>query len=160
VSQVKTAEQLGRAIPPPRAKHGANNDTNSQKAPRGDDEDSEQQIFEELLTKYSTAICTSEQLESLDIPARKFLMGQWMREGDLGFVFGERGSGKTWLVDAIATHLSTGKALDDWAAPEARDVLLIDGEMPLDSARDRASISSDLFRRFRLVCAYERLAPL
>jgi RecA-family ATPase len=100
-------------------------------------EDSEQRIFEELLEKYSTAICTSEQLESLEIPSRQFLMRQWIREGDLGFVFGERGSGKTWFIDAIATHLSTGRDLDNWAAREAADVLLIDGEMPLDAARDR-----------------------
>jgi hypothetical protein len=66
------------------------------------------QLFRELVEKYSSAICTSKDLKSLNIPPRQHLMGQWMREGDLGFVFGERGSGKTWFVDAIATHLSAG----------------------------------------------------
>jgi hypothetical protein len=99
--------------------------------------DHEEALFEELLSKYESAICTAQQLEGLDIPTRKFLIGHWMREGDLGFVFGDRGSGKTWFVDALATHLSAGLDLFDWAVPEATDVLLIDGEMPLDAARDR-----------------------
>jgi AAA domain len=100
-------------------------------------EASEEELFNELLQKYESAICTAHQLEGLDIPARKFLIGRWMREGDLGFVFGERGSGKTWLVDALATHLSAGRDLFDWTVLEAADVLLVDGEMPLDAARDR-----------------------
>jgi hypothetical protein len=95
------------------------------------------QVFTELLEKYSVAICTSKDLESLNIPAREFLMGKWMREGDLGFVFGERGSGKTWFIDALATHLSAARNLFDWNVPKPADVLLIDGEMPLDAARDR-----------------------
>jgi hypothetical protein len=95
------------------------------------------QLFAELLQKYSAAICTSKDLESLDIPAREFLMGKWMREGDLGFVFGERGSGKTWFIGAVATHLSAGRDLFEWNVPKAGNVLLIDGEMPLDAARDR-----------------------
>jgi AAA domain len=95
------------------------------------------QLFTELLEKYSAAICTSQDLESLNIPAREFLMGKWMREGDLGFVFGERGSGKTWFIDALATHLSVGRDLSDWNVPKPVHVLLIDGEMPLDTARDR-----------------------
>jgi hypothetical protein len=99
-------------------------------------ENPDEQIFDELLAKYTAAIFTAKELESLDIPTRQTLMGNWMREGDLGFVFGERGSGKTWFVDAIATHLSVGRQLSDWAVPAPIDVLLI-GEMPLDAARDR-----------------------
>lgn len=64
-------------------------------------------------------------------------MGKWMREGDLGFVFGERGSGKTWFIDVVATHLSAGRDLFEWNVPKAAHVLLVDGEMPLDAARDR-----------------------
>jgi putative DNA primase/helicase len=103
---------------------------------QNDVEDSDQ-LFQELVKKYSSAICTSKDLESLNIPARQRLMGEWMREGDLGFVFGERGSGKTWFVDAVATHLSAGRQLAEWSVPTPVDVLLVDGEMPLDATRDR-----------------------
>jgi hypothetical protein len=97
----------------------------------------EDRLFDELLTKYTKAVCTSEQLEGIDIPPRKFLVGQWMREGDSGFVFGERGSGKTWLIDAIATHVSTGRELHGWHVPESVNVLLVDGEMPIEDSRNR-----------------------
>jgi hypothetical protein len=100
-------------------------------------EDRENKLIEELLQKYEAALHTSAQLETLDIPKRKFLLGSWMREADLGFVFGERGAGKTYLIDSIATHLTSGLALDEWAVPEPVGVLLVDGEMPLDDHRDR-----------------------
>jgi hypothetical protein len=103
----------------------------------GDRTPSEDELFDELLKKYSAAICTSEQLESIDLPPRNKLVGSWLYEGDLGFVYGERGSGKTWFVDALATHLSTGSELHGWDVPEKADVLLVDGEMPIDAARDR-----------------------
>src|SRR5260221_10733336 len=92
----------------------------------GDRTPSENELFDELLKKYSSAICTSEQLEKIDLPSRNKLVGSWLYEGDLGFVYGERGSGKTWFVDALATHLSTGNELHGWNVPEKADVLLVD----------------------------------
>jgi RecA-family ATPase len=100
-------------------------------------EDPEKEFIDALAQKYEAALHTSEQLETLEIPKRRFLLGNWMREGDLGFVFGERGAGKTFLVDALVTYLSAGKALAEWAVPEPVSVLLVDGEMPLDAHRDR-----------------------
>jgi AAA domain len=143
-------------IPIPEQRHGANSDTDVPEAHYGADEDPDQRIFEELLEKYSAAICTSQELEGLDIPSRKFLMGQWMREGDLGFVFGERGSGKTWFVDAISTHLSAGRDLHVWAVPQPVGVLLLDGEMPLDAARDRLKGMSPKNSRLHIL-HHERL---
>jgi RecA-family ATPase len=101
------------------------------------DEEREQQLFNELLVRYEAAVCTSEQLATMDIAPRKFLMGHWMREGDLGFVYGWRGSGKTWFVNAIGTRIATGKDLEDWTVPEASAVLHVDGEMPFDDAKAR-----------------------
>jgi len=103
----------------------------------GDHAPNEDELFDELLRKYSSAVCTSEQLETIDLPSRNKLVGSWLYEGDLGFVYGERGSGKTWFVDALATYLSTGQELHGWEVPQKANVLLIDGEMPVDAARDR-----------------------
>jgi len=99
--------------------------------------DDEQRTFEELLTKYQAAICTSEDLETLSIKPREPLIGDWMREGDLGFVWGERGGGKTWFANALMTYLSTGQELFGWNVPRSVDVMFVDGEMPADAARDR-----------------------
>jgi RecA-family ATPase len=93
----------------------------------------------ELFGKYRAAIKTVTDLESLQIPPRAELLGHWLREGDLGFIYGERGIGKTWLVCAIASCVSSGCDLDTWQAHGSFPVLYIDGEMPLDLTRDRLS---------------------
>ena len=92
----------------------------------------EEQLFEEFLAKYRSAVCTELELENKDVKTRQRLMGNWMKEGDLGFIHGERGSGKTWLVTGIAGALSTGRDLDNWQVPSSVNVFLIDGEMPID----------------------------
>lgn len=73
----------------------------------------------------------------MKIPERKRLVGDWFREGDLGFIFAPRGVGKTWLAHALVAHLSAAKDLDAWPVPEALRVCLLDGEMPLDGVQDR-----------------------
>jgi hypothetical protein len=90
-----------------------------------------------LFKNYQVALRTSAQLESVEIPPRDKLLGDWLREGDLGFIYGERGIGKTWLVCAIATCVSADLDLDSWQAHGSFPVLYIDGEMPLDLTRDR-----------------------
>ena len=126
--RVQTAEEVKRTI-------AGTNGTEPQKELTT--EELEQRLFDELLQKYDAATCSSSELEALDIPARQPLIGKWLREGDLGFVFGVRGGGKTWFINALATHLSTGRDLFDWVVPALTGVLVIDGEMPLDSSRDR-----------------------
>jgi hypothetical protein len=99
--------------------------------------DPDQKLFQELLTKYRAALLTSAQLETAPIKSRPQLLGEWFWEGDLGFIYGERGIGKTWFVDGLAVHLSIGTDFDSWPVPKAVPVLYIDGEMPEDSTRDR-----------------------
>ena len=91
----------------------------------------------ELFKHYQAALRTSAQLETIAIPPRDKLLGDWLREGDLGFIYGERGIGKTWLVCAIAASVSAGHDLDSWGNHGSFPVLYIDGEMPLDLTRDR-----------------------
>jgi DNA-binding transcriptional ArsR family regulator len=97
----------------------------------------EEKIFNELLTKYHSAVCTFKEMQSKNIPDPRPLMGPWFNEGDFGMVFGKRGSGKTWLVDMIAAYLSAGRGLEGWHVPNAVNVLYVDGEMTATAARDR-----------------------
>jgi AAA domain len=102
-----------------------------------DDEERAVKFFKELLAKYNAAVVTSEELENVNIEPRAKLLGEWLREGDLGFIYGERGSGKTWLVAGIATSVSAGTNLDTWESHGLFPVLYVDGEMPIDLTRDR-----------------------
>jgi KaiC/GvpD/RAD55 family RecA-like ATPase len=85
----------------------------------------------------SSAILPADDLEKMVIKPRDNLCGTWFRQGDLGFIFGERGLGKTWLALDIARGLAEGRNVGPWRVPGTRRVLYVDGEMPLDSIRDR-----------------------
>src|SRR6202007_2331269 len=43
-------------------------------------------------------MCSSEQLAGINIAPRKQIAGDYMYEGDLGFIFAQRGLGKTMLA--------------------------------------------------------------
>lgn len=88
----------------------------------------------ELLAK---ATCTSSGLAQLNVPKREGILGEWFKEGDLGFIFGTRGLGKTWLAMLLARRIAEGGSMADWKVYKPRRVLYVDGEMALDSIRER-----------------------
>jgi hypothetical protein len=116
---------------------GLGDELRKNRAAQDQDEEREARLLNELLSKYDAAIRTSKQLQSAEIKPRNKILGDWLREGDLGFIYGLRGAGKSWLVDAIATRVSTGTDLDSWQSHGALPVLYVDGEMPEDLTRDR-----------------------
>lgn len=85
----------------------------------------------------TAGMMAADELDSAQIPKRENLCGTWFRQGDLGFIFGPRGLGKTWLGLDLARGLSEGRPVGPWPIPTARRVLYIDGEMPFDGIRDR-----------------------
>ncbi len=85
---------------------------------------------------FDSAIISSTELAGMTIQPRKCLIGHWFREGDLGFIFGKRGLGKTWLAVTAARHLAEGEQLWEWAVQKSK-VLYVDGEMPLEAIKDR-----------------------
>ena len=78
------------------------------------EESHDEKVFRELLRQYEDALLTSKALQGAPIEPRAKMLGEWLREGDLGFIYGERGIGKTWLAGAIAVHVSIGTDLDTW----------------------------------------------
>lgn len=74
---------------------------------------------------------------NMEIPERPRLVGDWFREGDLGFIFAPRGVGKTWFAHMIAACLTAGRDLDSWSVPGSARVCLLDGEMPPGDVQDR-----------------------
>ena len=88
---------------------------------------------------YSAAILSACDLNAMDIPKRPALLGSWMREGDIGFVFAARGIGKTWLSLLTGNAVAEGAKLGEWEAGESpRTVLYVDGEMSLADSQFRA----------------------
>jgi AAA domain len=93
--------------------------------------------FEELLVKYQAAAFLDSELSRVTIVPRVEMVGKWMKEGDLGFVYGLRGSGKTWFINFITQHLGAGKSLHNWVIPNACNIVYVDGEMPAEDAKKR-----------------------
>jgi hypothetical protein len=86
---------------------------------------------------FSSSILTASELDALVIPPRESLVGTWWFTGALGFLFGPRGLGKTWLAVHLARCLAEGRDCGPWKIAKKRNVLYVDGEMPLAALRDQ-----------------------
>jgi hypothetical protein len=50
----------------------------------------------------------------MEIKPREPMIGDWLKEGDLGFIFAVRGVGKTWFGMDLARALADGKNFGPW----------------------------------------------
>jgi putative DNA primase/helicase len=96
---------------------------------------------------------------NLSVPAREMLLAPILPERSLGMLYAPRGLGKSWLALSIGLSVAAGQPLLRWSAPRQRNVLLIDGEMPLVSLQERlkaisVGLGSDIPNdRFRILAA-------
>jgi putative DNA primase/helicase len=74
---------------------------------------------------------------SLDIPPREMLVDPILPERSLAMLYAPRGLGKSWLALSIGLTVASGQPLLRWIAPRQRNVLYVDGEMPLVSLQER-----------------------
>ena len=96
-----------------------------------------------LLADFDKATCPAGKLAEIEIPPRAPIVGNWLMEGDLGFIYGVRGLGKTWLAMLLGRRIAEGVTIGDWTVHQPRKVLYVDGEMPFDGIRERdAALSS------------------
>src|SRR5438270_9428705 len=85
----------------------------------------------------ATCILSEEELDTLVLSERRPLLGEWFKAGDLGYIFGKRGNGKTWIGQLIARALVEGGNCGPWKAHTPCRVMYVDGEMPPDQLRSR-----------------------
>ena len=99
--------------------------------------DTPQSLAPDGVSPFLDAVLSIDGLDELDLPQRENYCGTWFRQGDLGFIFGMRGLGKTWLAMDLARSLAEGRSIGPWPVSAPRRVLYVDGEMPLDGLRER-----------------------
>lgn len=80
---------------------------------------------------------TVEELMAMKIPDRPCVVAPWLREKNLAMLHAWRGVGKTWFMLALALAAATGTEFLGWTLPAPRQVLLVDGEMPIKDLRER-----------------------
>jgi putative DNA primase/helicase len=73
----------------------------------------------------------------LDIPPREMLLAPILPERSLAMLYAPRGLGKSWLALSMGLAVACGAPLLRWSAPRQRNVLYVDGEMPLVSLQER-----------------------
>jgi putative DNA primase/helicase len=96
---------------------------------------------------------------NIDVPPREMLLSPILPERSLAMLYAPRGVGKSWLGLSIGLAVAAGESLLRWSAPRKRNVLYIDGEMPLVSLQERLKEISAGFGRdipndgFRILAA-------
>lgn len=124
-----------------RWKAGSQVGTDRSSGPRPVDEDTIHEGAGENKPSLRDALISSCDLIARALPPRPKILGQWLREGDLGYVFAPRGHGKTWLAMLIGNAISSGTSLGEWAAGETpRRVVYFDAEMNLPDVQARAKL--------------------
>jgi AAA domain len=94
----------------------------------------------EWLGLLDQAVKSPGALASINMPLREPIIGNWFKQGDLGFIYGPRGLGKTWLGMFLARKCAEGASLgglSEWNVYSPRRVLYVDGEMAMDEIRER-----------------------
>jgi hypothetical protein len=93
----------------------------------------------DLLEAFREASIPSTLLGELGIPPRVKLVGEWLCEADLTFVFARPGIGKTWVSLGLAAAIVGKVQFGPWQVHQNAPVLYIDGEMPCESIDSRIS---------------------
>jgi putative DNA primase/helicase len=92
------------------------------------------------LQRFNKAASTPTGLNAISVPPCQPIIGSWFKQGDLGFIHGPRGLGKTWLAMVLARKCAEGSnfgGLPEWHIHAPRRVLYVDGEMSMDGIRER-----------------------
>ena len=74
---------------------------------------------------------------NLEVPAREMLLSPILPERSLAMLYAPRGVGKSWLGLSMGLAVAAGESLLRWSPPRQRNVLYVDGEMPLVSLQER-----------------------
>jgi len=82
-------------------------------------------------------VLSASDVFNMKRPPLKFILRPWLKEKDLGLLVGEAGVSKTWLMLGTACSIALGKPFLGWEPERARRVLLVDGEMAIESMRRR-----------------------
>lgn len=102
-------------------------------------QDEEAAAQERRFEAFTKATVKGSELLKIEIPPRQIIIKDWLKEGDLGFIFAYRGSGKTWLALMLMSALAEGLVCGPWPVHDEKSwpVLYVDGEMPVDDIRSR-----------------------
>lgn len=92
---------------------------------------------------FHKSIISAKELVQTNIPPREQITSPFFCVRDLGFIFGVRGEGKSWIAMMMARAIASSDSLHSWEVTKARRVLFVDGEMPVESIKERQEALGD-----------------
>jgi len=93
---------------------------------------------------------TVDQFMGTSFPERRSIIGDWFFEGDLGFVYADRGVGKTMLGLSLARLATKGGEVGPWKSVGNINTIFVDGEMQNELTKERFR-ELDLLQNDRLL---------
>jgi hypothetical protein len=90
-----------------------------------------------LFEAFSAGAIPFTKLREIGIPPRRRIVGDWLCEADLCFVYAPRGLGKTWFSLGLASAIVGKATFGPWPVHDHAPVLYVDGEMPVESIEQR-----------------------
>jgi RecA-family ATPase len=91
----------------------------------------------EKVKRYVDLIWRADKFVARPIPERTWLLEGAIPHPSLGLLYAFRGKGKTYTALDLSIALANGKRWMHWDNKKPREVLYIDGEMPLGDLRSR-----------------------
>lgn len=82
-------------------------------------------------------VLTGHELLTMVLPPRETVLSPWLPSKGLAMVYGPRGIGKTHISLGAAYAIASGGTFLRWQAAKPRRVLLLDGEMPAVTLKER-----------------------
>jgi AAA domain/Helix-turn-helix domain of resolvase len=110
--------------------HGTNGDTPKDQPDRETEDAMDARANAQSSTLPRVSAIDLEGFLKMKIPPRSMMLTPWLPVQGLAMIYAPRGTGKTRMAHGIAHAIATGSGFLRWTAPQARRVLLLDGEMP------------------------------
>lgn len=95
------------------------------------------QKAKKVIQPLSAMIVSALQLAEMDLPKRESIIDSLLKTSSLNMLYAVRGLGKTWIALWMAISIARGEKFLEYSVPKARNVLFIDGEMPLSDLKAR-----------------------
>jgi len=89
---------------------------------------------------FRQSVLSEAEFMGILLPERKWILEGLMVEESMTLVNGYRGYGKTWFIQAVANAVTWGSGVGPWKAPNARNAMIIDGEMPMPLLQERMGL--------------------
>lgn len=83
--------------------------------------------------------CIGEILDR-EFPPREDLLSPWLKQGESALIYAAPGVGKSMFALSLALAVAGGGKFLDWQAPRPYRVLFVDGEMPMDTIKERTEL--------------------